>query len=707
MPGLRCSASPRTPRSAPSTDRSSSAPRPGRGPDPLVGRAVDGRYEILALLGEGGMGQVYEVRHVSLDRRFAMKLLRRELARDDGARGSLHRRGEGDGQHPPPEHRPDHRLREARRGAAVLRDGAAAGRDALGHVIKAGGPIPAARAVRILEQVAAALRRRARGRGRPPRPEAREHLPRRRDGRRPGERRRARRRFRRGEDRRLEPRDDDRASCSERPTTCRPSRPAAARGPPGRRLRARRHHVRDVHRPRAVRGRHVHGRAHAAHVRAARPRRARSRPRRASWAPSRTITLTCLAKKPEERYATMTELGEALAGALRRRDDGGVDVAVAARAGLSTSAPPRDALADELEPPTLEAMRVAIDGVQRRPGVPRRRGPGSSCGSAIVVVAAMAAWALLGRVLPPGPRRTSRSPAGRSSPVKVDPEPPPDPVRAPRIRSDRRRAPAVVRPGTSRALRFRTPAPARRAGLRRAHSPPWMTWRPLRAPPERTRRLGGSTPAQCSLTPSVAATHADAKPVAKQKLLLVDADPRSVRVLEVSLKKAGYSVTTAIDGLDALAKIESLTPDLVLSDTRLPKLDGYTLVRKLKERPEWAAIPIVFLTSQKSIEDKIRGLELGVEDYLTKPIFVRELIARVNLLLARRTQENIAATRADHIRPHPLLGVDARHGRRGSLADIRGLAKERRRSPARGGPGRAHLFSRRQSGRRRDGSPSR
>ncbi len=134
--------------------------------------------------------------------------------------------------------------------------------------------------------------------------------------------------------------------------------------------------------------------------------------------------------------------------------------------------------------------------------------------------------------------------------------------------------------------------------------------------------------------------------MAKQKLLLVDADPRSVRVLEVSLKKAGYSVTTATDGLDALAKIESLTPDLVLSDTRLPKLDGYSLVRKLKERLEWAAIPIVLLTSQKSIEDKIRGLELGVEDYLTKPIFVRELIARVNLLIAKRTQENIAASKS-------------------------------------------------------------
>jgi DNA-binding response OmpR family regulator len=130
--------------------------------------------------------------------------------------------------------------------------------------------------------------------------------------------------------------------------------------------------------------------------------------------------------------------------------------------------------------------------------------------------------------------------------------------------------------------------------------------------------------------------------LAKQQLLLVDADPRSVRVLEVSLKKAGYSVTTAGDGTDALSKIELSTPDLILSDTRLPGMDGYAFVRRLKERNEWGSIPVVFLTSQKSIEDKIRGLELGVEDYLTKPIFVRELIARVNLLLTRRTQEGIA-----------------------------------------------------------------
>lgn len=131
--------------------------------------------------------------------------------------------------------------------------------------------------------------------------------------------------------------------------------------------------------------------------------------------------------------------------------------------------------------------------------------------------------------------------------------------------------------------------------------------------------------------------------MAKLKLLLVDQDPNSRTVLEVSLKKAGYVVTTSEHGLDALAKIEVASPDLVLTDTKLTGLDGFELVNRMKERPEWAAIPVVFLSSRKSVEDKVRAFELGVEDYLTKPIFVRELIARINMLLNRRTQERITA----------------------------------------------------------------
>ena len=125
----------------------------------------------------------------------------------------------------------------------------------------------------------------------------------------------------------------------------------------------------------------------------------------------------------------------------------------------------------------------------------------------------------------------------------------------------------------------------------------------------------------------------------------MDADPRSLRVLEVSLRKAGYNVTCAHDGVAALEVVEHQAPDLVIADTKLPKLDGYGFVTRLRDKVEWASIPVIFLATQRSVEDKIRGLELGVEDYLTKPIFVRELLARVNVVLARRTQETLSDQR--------------------------------------------------------------
>ena len=133
--------------------------------------------------------------------------------------------------------------------------------------------------------------------------------------------------------------------------------------------------------------------------------------------------------------------------------------------------------------------------------------------------------------------------------------------------------------------------------------------------------------------------------MAKQNILIVDADPKSTRVLEVSLKKAGYSVTKAIHGGDAIEKIAFSDPDLVISDTNMPEMDGFELCTKLKENEEWAGIPFIFLTAQKSIEDKIKGLELGVEDYLTKPIFIREILARVSLALGRRQKERLEERR--------------------------------------------------------------
>ncbi|HZH03395.1 MAG TPA: DUF4388 domain-containing protein [Myxococcaceae bacterium] len=127
--------------------------------------------------------------------------------------------------------------------------------------------------------------------------------------------------------------------------------------------------------------------------------------------------------------------------------------------------------------------------------------------------------------------------------------------------------------------------------------------------------------------------------MAKQHLLLVDNDAKSLRVMEVSLKKAGFSVTTAIHGRDALEKVQISLPDLLLSDTKMPEMDGFELCKALKSDERLKAIPFVFLTNQKSVEFKVRGLELGGDDYLTKPIYIKEIVTRVKLILSKAEKE--------------------------------------------------------------------
>ncbi len=125
--------------------------------------------------------------------------------------------------------------------------------------------------------------------------------------------------------------------------------------------------------------------------------------------------------------------------------------------------------------------------------------------------------------------------------------------------------------------------------------------------------------------------------MSKQSLLLVDGDTRSLRVLEVSLRKAGFTVTPASSVADALEKLELDTPDLIISETKFPtELDGFELRRRVRTSADWADIPFVFLTAETAIEHKIRGLELGVDDYLTKPIYIKEIVTRINILLQKR-----------------------------------------------------------------------
>jgi CheY-like chemotaxis protein len=136
----------------------------------------------------------------------------------------------------------------------------------------------------------------------------------------------------------------------------------------------------------------------------------------------------------------------------------------------------------------------------------------------------------------------------------------------------------------------------------------------------------------------------------KSRLLLVDGDPKSLRVLDVSLKKAGFDVAAATSGREALAVLEASQPDLIISDTDLDEMDGFELCSRIKARSEWAKIPFLFVSGRKSIEDKIRGLELGVDDYLTKPIYIKEIGIRVRTALQRAERERMESRREGRTR---------------------------------------------------------
>ncbi len=129
--------------------------------------------------------------------------------------------------------------------------------------------------------------------------------------------------------------------------------------------------------------------------------------------------------------------------------------------------------------------------------------------------------------------------------------------------------------------------------------------------------------------------------MARHNLLIVDGDARNRRVLEVSLRKAGFSITPAESAEEALEFLDHAEPDLIISDTRLPGDDGFAFCTRVKDNDRWAAIPFIFLTSAKAIEDKVRGLELGVDDYLTKPIYIKEITTRVAMLLQRKQRERL------------------------------------------------------------------
>lgn len=118
------------------------------------------------------------------------------------------------------------------------------------------------------------------------------------------------------------------------------------------------------------------------------------------------------------------------------------------------------------------------------------------------------------------------------------------------------------------------------------------------------------------------------------RILVVDDDPHIREVIRVALGKAGMSITEAADGKAALARFESAHPDLIVLDVGMPEFDGLDVCRRIRRQSD---VPILFLSARDEEIDRILGLEIGGDDYVTKPFSPRELVARVNVILRRAT----------------------------------------------------------------------
>ncbi|MDQ0244975.1 two-component system response regulator VicR [Bacillus fengqiuensis] len=129
-----------------------------------------------------------------------------------------------------------------------------------------------------------------------------------------------------------------------------------------------------------------------------------------------------------------------------------------------------------------------------------------------------------------------------------------------------------------------------------------------------------------------------------KRILVVDDEKPIADILKFNLQKEGYDVYCAYDGIEALEKVEEVQPELILLDIMLPQKDGMEVCREVRKKYD---MPIIMLTAKDSEIDKVLGLELGADDYVTKPFSTRELLARVKANLRRHQQAPSAAEESE------------------------------------------------------------
>jgi len=159
---------------------------------------------------------------------------------------------------------------------------------------------------------------------------------------------------------------------------------------------------------------------------------------------------------------------------------------------------------------------------------------------------------------------------------------------------------------------------------------------------------------------------------ARNKVLIVDDDPVNLDFFNLMLSKLGFEVGEATDGLDALKKLESFYPNIILLDNIMPKMSGWELTKVLKEDPKYRDIPIIMFSALDDVKDKIAGFELGVADYITKPFNFSEVLARIKAIL--RTLELFAQIAIRESRLN--LAEELNHNMRRALSDIAGSVDE-------------------------------
>jgi DNA-binding response OmpR family regulator len=123
-----------------------------------------------------------------------------------------------------------------------------------------------------------------------------------------------------------------------------------------------------------------------------------------------------------------------------------------------------------------------------------------------------------------------------------------------------------------------------------------------------------------------------------QSVLIVDDEPNILLSLQFLMKKSGYEVRTSKDGEEALAEIARAAPDLVLLDVMMPKVDGFSVCKMIRDNPEWKDVRIIMLTARGRDVEREKGLALGADDYITKPFSTADAIARVQAVLGRAHQ---------------------------------------------------------------------